>query len=161
MFFLIYTLYNYLKIGLQKPLNFTNWKIKSKCANITDHSSHIREIARSFQLFWRNQMDIINMMRDIKQIGKKMNTITEKIKSLEASGKSGGGLVVVTITGAGNISQIKIDPSLLKEKEIEILQDLIIAAHKDAKTKLDELVQEKTAEIKSELGVPADFNLPT
>ena len=106
-------------------------------------------------------MDIINMMRDIKQIGKKMNTITEKIKSLEASGKSGGGLVVVTITGAGNISQIKIDPSLLKEKEIEILQDLIIAAHKDAKTKLDELVQEKTAEIKSELGVPADFNLPT
>ncbi len=106
-------------------------------------------------------MDIINMMRDIKQIGKKMNTITEKIKSLEASGKSGGGLVVVTITGAGNISQIKIDPSLLKEKEIEILQDLIIAAHKDAKTKLDELVQEKTAEIKNELGVPADFNLPT
>ena len=100
-------------------------------------------------------------MRDIKQIGKKMSTMSEKIKSLEASGKSGGGLVVVTITGAGNISQIKIDPSLLKEKEIEILQDLIIAAHKDAKTKLDELVQEKTDEIKSEVGIPADFSLPT
>lgn len=106
-------------------------------------------------------MDIMNMMKNIKSIGEKMNSLTEKINELEASGKSGGGLVEVTVTGAGNISQIKIDPSLLKEDEIEILQDLIIAAHKDAKTKVDELIQEKSLEIRSELGVPADFKLPT
>ena len=79
---------------------------------------------------------------------------------LEAQGEAGAGLVRVTMTGKGEMKGLEIDPSLLKEDEGEILEDLILAAHNDAKSKVEAAVAEKTKEMTAGLPIPPGFKLP-
>ena len=81
--------------------------------------------------------DIMGMMGKVKEMQAKMEKMQEEIAALEVSGASGGGLVSVTLDGKGNLKGLKIDPSLFKEDDVEILEDLIVAAHKDAKEKAE------------------------
>src|SRR5690606_11938622 len=83
----------------------------------------------------RPMRDIMGMMGKVKEMQAKMEKMQEEIAALEVSGSSGGGLVSVTLDGKGNLKGLKIDPSLFKEDDVEILEDLIVAAHKDAKEK--------------------------
>ncbi len=79
--------------------------------------------------------DIMGMMGKVKEMQAKMEKVQEEIAALEIEGRAGGGLVTVILNGKGEMRGLKIDPSLLKEDEVEILEDLIVAAHKDAKQK--------------------------
>lgn len=105
-------------------------------------------------------MDFLKMMKQAKQLQEKMGTLQEEVAQIEATGTAGAGLVTVTLGGKGDLKGLKIDPSLAKPEEIEILEDLIVAAHNDAKTKVEAAMQEKTQEMMGGLGLPAGMKLP-
>ncbi len=105
-------------------------------------------------------MDFLKMMKQAKQMQEQMGSLQEEVASVEVEGTSGGGMVKVTLSGKGEMKGLKIDPSLFSENEVEILEDLILAAHADAKGKAEALLQEKTQEMMSGLGLPAGMKLP-
>ena len=82
------------------------------------------------------------------------------IAEMEATGQSGGGLVTVTLTGKFEMKSLKVDPSLFKEDEVEILEDLILAAHNDAKAKVETAMKDKTSALTAGLPLPPGFKLP-
>lgn len=104
--------------------------------------------------------DIMGMMGKVKEMQAKMEQMQAEIAALEVEGQSGGGLVKVTMTGKGDLKGLKVDPSIFKEDDVEILEDLIIAAHKDAKDKAETLTAEKTRELTAGLPIPPGMKLP-
>jgi nucleoid-associated protein EbfC len=105
-------------------------------------------------------MDFLKMMKQAKQMQEQMGSLQDQIVEIEAEGSSGAGLVTLRLNGKGEMKGLTIDPSLLKEEEGEILEDLIMAAHADAKVKVDQTLQEKTQEMMGGLGLPAGMKLP-
>jgi len=104
--------------------------------------------------------DLMGMMGKVKEMQEKMGQMQEEIAQIEVDGVAGGGLVTVTLNGKGVMNGLKVDPSLLKEDEAEILEDLILAAHNDAKSKAESVVAEKTAELTAGLPLPPGMKLP-
>lgn len=104
--------------------------------------------------------DMMGMMKQAKEMQAKFQAMQEEMADLEAQGEAGAGLVRVTMTGKGEMKGLEIDPSLLKEDEGEILEDLILAAHNDAKSKVEAAVAEKTKEMTAGLPIPPGFKLP-
>jgi nucleoid-associated protein EbfC len=104
--------------------------------------------------------DIMGMMGKVKEMQAKMETMQAEIAALTVEGKSGGGLVTATMNGKGELLGLKIDPSLFKEDDVEILEDLIVAAHKDAKDKAEAVTAEKTKALTAGLPIPPGFKLP-
>ncbi|THF56291.1 YbaB/EbfC family nucleoid-associated protein [Ollibium composti] len=104
--------------------------------------------------------DLLGLMGKAKEMQAKMQAMQEEIAVMEASGQAGGGLVSVTLTGKFEMKALKIDPSLFKEDEVEILEDLILAAHNDAKAKVEQVMQEKTRELTAGLPMPPGMKLP-
>ena len=100
------------------------------------------------------------MMKQAQEMQGKMQEMQEKLMSHEVEGQSGAGLVKVHMNGKGDLKSLNIDPSLLKEDEGEILQDLILAAHADAKVKVEAYIQEKTQEAMGGLNLPEGFKMP-
>ena len=98
--------------------------------------------------------DLLGLMGKAKEMQAKFQAMQEEIASLEATGQAGGGLVSVTLTGKFEMKALKIDPSLFKEEEVEILEDLMLAAHNDAKAKVEAVMQEKTKALTSGLPIP-------
>ena len=82
--------------------------------------------------------DIMGLMKQAKQMQANMEDAKLKVADISVEGKSGGGLVAITMSGGGNMSSLTIDPSLIDKDEVEVLEDLVIAAFHDAKAKLDE-----------------------
>lgn len=99
-------------------------------------------------------------MGQVKEMQAKMADMQSEMQSLEETGTSGGGLVSVTLNGKGEVRAIGIDPSLLKPEEAEILEDLIMAAHNEAKSKIEALMAEKTAALTEGLPLPPGMKLP-
>ncbi len=104
--------------------------------------------------------DLMGLMGRAKEMQAKFQALQQEIANIEISGQSAGGLVQVTLTGKFEMKALKIDPSLFKEEEVEILEDLIIAAHNDAKVKLEQTMQQKTAELTAGLPIPPGLKLP-
>ena len=104
--------------------------------------------------------DIMGMMGKVKEMQAKMEKMQEEIAALEVSGTSGGGLVAVTLDGKGSLKGLKTDPSPFKEDDVEILEDLTVAAHKDAKDKAEAETAEKTRELTAGLPIPPGMKLP-
>ena len=104
--------------------------------------------------------DLMGMMGKVKEMQEKMESMQAELEELEAEGMSAGGMVVVTLSGNGALKGVKIDPSLMKEGEEEILEDLIIAAHNSAKGRSEDLAKEKTAELTAGLPIPPGMKLP-
>jgi len=102
----------------------------------------------------------MGMMGKVKEMQAKMEGMQAELEELEAEGTSGGGMVTVTLTGKGVMKGVKIDPSMLKEDEGEILEDLIIAAHNQAKERAEETAREKTAALTEGLPIPPGFKMP-
>jgi DNA-binding YbaB/EbfC family protein len=105
-------------------------------------------------------MDFLKMMKQAKQMQEQMGSLQEEIAAVAVEGTAGGGMVTLTMTGKGELKSIRIDPSMAKPDEVEILEDLILAAHQDAKAKAEALLQQKTQELMGGLGLPAGFKLP-
>jgi len=104
--------------------------------------------------------DLLGLMGKAKEMQAKFQTMQEELTQVEASGQSGGGLVSVTLSGKGEMKSLRIDPSLAKPEEVEILEDLIVAAHNDAKAKVEAIMQEKTRELTAGLPIPPGMKLP-
>jgi len=104
--------------------------------------------------------DMMGMMKQAKQLQEKMQAVQEEIAEMTVSGSSGGGLVSVVSTGKGDVRSVRIDPSLIKADEVEILEDLIVAALADARGKAEAAVAEKMQAITGGLGLPAGMKLP-
>lgn len=104
--------------------------------------------------------DLLGMMSKAREMQAKFQTMQEEIAAIEASGQAGGGLVQVVLSGKFEMRSLKIDPSLFKEDEVEVLEDLILAAHNDAKSKVEALMQQKTQELTAGLPIPPGMKLP-
>lgn len=104
--------------------------------------------------------DLLGLMSKAKEMQAKFQSMQEEMATVEATGQAGGGLVTVTMSGKLEMKALKIDPSLFKENEVEILEDLLLAAHNDAKAKVEALMQEKTRELTAGLPIPPGMKLP-
>jgi hypothetical protein len=104
-------------------------------------------------------MNIMQMMKQAQQLQSKMETMQAELEALEVDGQSGGGLVRVTLSGKMSMKSIKIDPSLLKPDEGEILEDLILAAFQDAKVKAERELQERMQAAAGGLPIPPGLKL--
>ena len=105
-------------------------------------------------------MDFLGMMKQAKQLQEKMQGMQAEIAALEATGSAGAGLVTVIVDGKGGLTRIKIDPSLAKPDEIEILEDLIIAAANDARVKAEAMAAEKMKALTAGIPLPPGMSLP-
>lgn len=104
--------------------------------------------------------DIMGLMSKAKEMQEKMQTMQEELANLEMQGNSGGDMVKVTLNGKGVMTGLEVDPSLMKPGEADILEDLILAAHNDAKKKVEEETQRKTQELTAGLPLPPGMKLP-
>ena len=104
--------------------------------------------------------DLMGLMKQAKDMQKKMEQAQAEVADLVVEGKSGGGLVTVTLTGGGNMRGLKIDPSLLSDEEAEILEDLIVAAFQDAKAKLDTAQGETMKNAMGDVQLPPGMKMP-
>lgn len=104
--------------------------------------------------------DLMGMMSKAKEMQAKFQAMQEEIASMEVEGRSAAGAVKVTLSGRFEMKKLDIDPSLFKEDDVEILEDLILAAHNDAKTKVEAEMQKKTQEMTAGLPIPPGMKLP-
>ncbi|MHA6298637.1 YbaB/EbfC family nucleoid-associated protein [Devosia sp. CAU 1758] len=104
--------------------------------------------------------DIMNMMKAAGEMKAKMETMQAELAELVVEGRSGGGMVVVSLSGKGDMRGIKIDPSLANPAEVEVLEDLIIAAYNDAKGKSEAEAQRKMADVTAGLPLPPGMKFP-
>lgn len=104
--------------------------------------------------------DIMGLMKQAKEMQSKMQEMQEGMSEVEATGSAGAGMVTLTISGKNDLRSLTIDPSLVKDGEVEMIEDLIIAAHADAKGKVETIVAEKTQELTAGLPIPPGMKLP-
>jgi len=104
-------------------------------------------------------MDMDEIMRRAREAQEKAQEMQRQIASVTIEGQAGGGIVRVTLSGKNELKKVAIDPSLMAASEREILEDLIVAAHADAKAKLDVRIAEEMAKMASALGLPPGFGL--
>jgi hypothetical protein len=100
------------------------------------------------------------MLKQAQEMQSKMAEMQAKLERVEVTGASGGGLVTVTLGGKGDIRKIKIDPSIVDAREVEVLEDLITAGVNDAKAKLEVRVADEMAKITGGLNLPPGLKLP-
>lgn len=103
--------------------------------------------------------DLMGMMQQVKDLQERMQRLQAELESTEVTGVAGGGLVSVTLTAKGAMRKLSIDPSLIKPDEKEILEDLVTAAHADARAKAERLVEEKARELTGGLPLPPGLKL--
>lgn len=103
--------------------------------------------------------DLMGMMKQVQQMQTRMQQMQEELAAMEIAGQSGAGLVSVTLNGKGEMRRIRIDPSLMKPDEVEIVEDLILAATQDAKSKVEAAMQEKMQEVTGGIPLPPGLKL--
>jgi len=103
--------------------------------------------------------NVAQMMKQAQELQARMAEIQAEMERARVEGRSGGGMVVVTLTGKGDMAEVKIDPSLLKPEEAEILEDLLVAAHNDAKAKVEEAMKDKMKSLTGGLPLPPGLKL--
>jgi DNA-binding YbaB/EbfC family protein len=103
--------------------------------------------------------DLMKLMKQAGEIQGRMQKMQEELAALEVEGQSGAGLVTIRLNGKMEARGIKIDPSLIKPDEAEMLEDLILAAFQDAKGKAETAVQAKMQEVTGGLQLPPGLKL--
>jgi DNA-binding YbaB/EbfC family protein len=103
--------------------------------------------------------DLMKMMKQVQDIQGRMQQMQEELAALQVEGQSGGGLVRVTLNGKMEARAVKLDPSLVKPEDTEMLEDLILAAFQDAKIKAEAALQEKMQEVTGGLPLPPGLKL--
>ncbi|MDA5557239.1 YbaB/EbfC family nucleoid-associated protein [Shimia sp. MMG029] len=107
-----------------------------------------------------NLGDMAGMMKKAQQMQTKMADMQEELHNIMVVGESGAGLVKATASAKGELKALNIDPSIFNGDDKEVVEDLILAAIKDAQSKAAERAQDELGKITSELGLPADMKLP-
>ena len=103
-------------------------------------------------------MDFLGLMKQAQKLQERMQAVQKELAGIEIEGSSGGGLVTVVLTGKGEMARARIDPSLAGPENTQILEDLIVAAHNDAKSRLEAAIGEKMKALTGGLPLPPGFN---
>jgi nucleoid-associated protein EbfC len=103
--------------------------------------------------------DFLGLMKQATEFKSKMEAMQTELERLEVEGTAGGGLVVIQLSGKGDLRGVRIDDSLLRPDQKEILEDLIVAAHADARRKLETMLQEKMQALTGGLPLPPGLKL--
>ena len=105
-------------------------------------------------------VDIMGLMKKAQAVQAKMKDVQEELERLEVEGQSGGGMVKITLNGKGQMKAVALDPSLMVPQDREMVEDLILAAHADARAKVDRLAEEKMQAVTAGLPMPPGMKLP-
>ena len=100
------------------------------------------------------------MLKQAQAMQARMAELQSQLEQVEMTGAAGGGMVSVTVNGKGEARQVKIDPSLADPDEIEVLEDLIVAAFNDAKAKVEAHASAEMGKLTAGLPLPPGFKLP-
>jgi len=100
------------------------------------------------------------LMKQAQQMQAKMQEMQAKLETMEITGEAGAGMVRVTLSGKGEMKRVKIDPKLADPADMEMLEDLIVAAHRDAKDKIDTQAAAEMQQITGGLQLPPGMKLP-
>jgi len=103
--------------------------------------------------------NIMSMMKQAQELQAKVAEFQAELENMQVEGVSGGGLVKVALNGKGAMARMSIDKSLMKPDEAEILEDLIVAAHNDAKQKVEQAMAEKMQALTGGLPLPPGLKL--
>lgn len=103
--------------------------------------------------------DFLGMMKQAAQLQSKMKAMQDELEHVEVEGLSGGGLVTVRMTAKMEVKNVKIDPSLVKADEVEILEDLLVTALNDARRKAEAAMAEKMQSLTGGMGLPPGLGL--
>jgi DNA-binding YbaB/EbfC family protein len=104
--------------------------------------------------------DMFGLMKQAQAMQQKMADLQAELDHVTVEGQAGAGMVKITMTAKGVMRAVSIDPSLMKESEKEIVEDLVVTAHEDARRKGEALVAEKMQAITAGLPLPAGMKLP-
>jgi DNA-binding YbaB/EbfC family protein len=104
--------------------------------------------------------NIAGLMKQASQMQKKMEDMQASLEAMTVEGSAGAGMIVVTMSGKGELRSVKIDPKLADPAEMEMLQDLLVAAHADAKRKIEAVAAEEMAKVTGGLNLPPGLKLP-
>ncbi len=100
------------------------------------------------------------MLKQAQEMQTRMAEMQAELERIEIAGAAGGDMVTVVLTGKGELKRVAIDPSLVKDGEREMLEDLIVAAHRDARAKLETQMAEAMSKVTGGLQLPPGFKLP-
>jgi nucleoid-associated protein EbfC len=103
--------------------------------------------------------DFLGLMKQAAELKSRMEAMQTELEQIEVEGSAGGGLVIVKLSGKGEMKGVKIDDTLIKPSEKEIVEDLIVAAHADARRKTEALLQEKMQAMTGGLPLPPGLKL--
>ena len=101
-----------------------------------------------------------NMLKQAQQMQARMQEMQAKLEATEVEGQAGGGMVKVRLTGKGDLRRVAIDPSLMNADEREVLEDLLVAAHADAKQKVEATMAEEMQKATAGINLPPGMKLP-
>ena len=101
-----------------------------------------------------------NLMKQAQEMQSKMQEMQDRLAEIEITGEAGAGMVRVTLNGKTEMRSLKIDPSLFNSEDAEVVEDLIVAAFNDAKSKAEQKMQEQMAEVTGGLNLPPGVKLP-
>ena len=103
--------------------------------------------------------DFMGLMKQAAQLQSKMQELQAELDTIEVEGTAGGGMVTVRLSAKGDLKGVRIDDSLMKPTEKEILEDLLVAAHADARRKAEAVMQDKMKALTGGLPLPPGLNL--
>jgi hypothetical protein len=104
--------------------------------------------------------NLAQMLQQAQQLQQKMAEVQASLEATEIAGQSGGGLVAVTLNGKGEMLRLQLDPSLLSPPDARMLEDLIVAAHNEAKRRVERHAAEAMSKLTGGLQLPPGFKLP-
>ena len=104
--------------------------------------------------------NIAGLMKQASQMQTKMEEMQAKLELMQIEGAAGAGMVTITMTGKGELKGIKIDPKLADPAEIDMLEDLVVAAHADARRKVEAMTADEMQKVTGGLQLPAGMKLP-
>lgn len=104
--------------------------------------------------------NLSQMLKQAQQMQERMQAMQTALEAMEVTGSVGGGMVRVTLNGKGALTGVAIDPALMKPEESEVVEDLIKAAHADARAKVDAKTAEEMAKLTGGMQLPPGFKLP-
>lgn len=100
------------------------------------------------------------MLKQAQQMQTRIQEMQQRLAAVDVTGVAGGGMVEVTLTGKGEIKKIRLDKSIVDPAEIEVLEDLIVAAFNDAKTRVERRIAEETEKLTGGFNLPPGMKLP-
>jgi nucleoid-associated protein EbfC len=104
--------------------------------------------------------NIGQMMKQAQQMQERMAEMQAQLDNVEMTGAAGGGMVQVTLSGKGDMKKVKLDRSVVDPNEVEVIEDLILAAFNDARAKVEQHVAEEMSKLTGGLKMPPGFKLP-